>query len=293
MFILAHLSDPSCAAAKAQSAGTAVQARARLSQLAAQAAPDPPRRTCWPGWSPISKPARPTTSRSPAISSISRSRSEFATGARLAGTARRSVRPSRVVPGNHDCYVRAAVDLRPAALGAIHAGDDNGNFPFVRRRGPLALIGLSTSLPTPPLAATGRLHGGQLERLGGVLAALRREKAFRVVLIHHPPVEGAHYFRRLRDAEALARRAAAARRGAGAARPSSHLVARLAAGPGIPHSGGGRAVGLGRAGAAPRRSGRLSISMRSTARPATGAARWSSVASTRTTAGSSRSSVSR
>jgi len=66
-----------------------------------------------------------------------------------------------------------------------------------------ALIGLSTSLPTLPLAATGRLHGDQLVRLGELLAKLKREQMFRIVMIHHPPVEGAHYFRRLTNAGAL------------------------------------------------------------------------------------------
>jgi 3',5'-cyclic AMP phosphodiesterase CpdA len=108
-----------------------------------------------------------------------------------------------VVPGNHDSYVRAAQTFASQHWGDYMRGDDNGSFPFVRRRGPLAIVGLSTSLPTPPLAATGSLHGEQLERLGGVLAALGRDKAFRTVLIHHPPVEGAHHFRRLRDAAAV------------------------------------------------------------------------------------------
>ena len=82
-------------------------------------------------------------------------------------------------------------------------GDLGESFPFVRRRGSLALIGLSTSLPTPPLAATGLLHGDQIARLGELLAKLKREQAFRVILIHHPPVEGANYFRRLTNAAAL------------------------------------------------------------------------------------------
>jgi 3',5'-cyclic AMP phosphodiesterase CpdA len=82
-------------------------------------------------------------------------------------------------------------------------GDGGESFPFVRRRGPLVLIGLSSSLPTLPLAATGRLHGDQLARLGGILDALADEGRFRVVLIHHPPTEGANYFRRLTDAEAV------------------------------------------------------------------------------------------
>jgi 3',5'-cyclic AMP phosphodiesterase CpdA len=108
-----------------------------------------------------------------------------------------------LVPGNHDAYVRAAADRALRHWGDYMRGDAGEHFPFVRRRGPLALIGLSTSLPTLPLAATGQLHGDQLARLGAVLAELGREGMFRVVLIHHPPVPGANYFRRLTDAEAL------------------------------------------------------------------------------------------
>jgi 3',5'-cyclic AMP phosphodiesterase CpdA len=108
-----------------------------------------------------------------------------------------------LVPGNHDAYVRAAMNFALRDWGDYMHGDQGETFPFVRRRGPLALIGLSTSLPTLPLAATGRLHGGQLDRLGEVLQRLGREGAFRVILIHHPPVAGANYFRRLTDAAAL------------------------------------------------------------------------------------------
>ena len=107
-----------------------------------------------------------------------------------------------VVPGNHDCYVRAAAKFAERVWSDYMRGDGGESFPFVRRRGPLALIGLSTSLPTLPLAATGHLHGDQLDRLGEALAKLKRE-AFRVVLIHHPPFEGANYFRRLTNAGAL------------------------------------------------------------------------------------------
>jgi 3',5'-cyclic AMP phosphodiesterase CpdA len=105
-----------------------------------------------------------------------------------------------VVPGNHDSYVRSAETLALQHWADYMRGDNNENFPFVRRRGPVTIIGLSTSLPTAPLAATGQLHGNQLARLAPILEALGRENAFRVVLIHHPPTEGAHHFRRLRDA---------------------------------------------------------------------------------------------
>jgi 3',5'-cyclic AMP phosphodiesterase CpdA len=113
--------------------------------------------------------------------------------------------PQRVslVPGNHDSYVRAAVGFAPLHWGDYMRGDAAETFPFVRRRGPLALIGLSTSLPTWPFAATGRLFGDQLARLDEILAVLERERLFRVVLIHHPPVPKANHFRRLVDAAAM------------------------------------------------------------------------------------------
>jgi len=56
---------------------------------------------------------------------------------------------------------------------------------------------------TPPLFATGRLRGEQLERLEMLLERLRREKCFRVVLIHHPPVGSRPWLRRLTDADAF------------------------------------------------------------------------------------------
>jgi 3',5'-cyclic AMP phosphodiesterase CpdA len=108
-----------------------------------------------------------------------------------------------VVPGNHDAYVRPAEQFAERHWADFMRGDDGESFPFVRRRGPLALIGLSTSLPTLPLAATGRLHGDQLAHLGELLTKLKREQMFRVVLIHHPPFAGANYFRRLTNAAAL------------------------------------------------------------------------------------------
>ena len=104
------------------------------------------------------------------------------------------------VPGNHDSYVRASAALPERHWGDYMRGDAGESFPFVRRRGQIAIIGLSTSLPTLPLAATGRLVGDQMAKLGDLLAALGREGLFRVVLIHHPPHDGANRFRRMVDA---------------------------------------------------------------------------------------------
>ena len=65
-----------------------------------------------------------------------------------------------VVPGNHDAYVRATRHRFAGAFEQYLRGDaaaDGTPFPFVRRRGPLALIGVSSAVPTLPLMATGRL----------------------------------------------------------------------------------------------------------------------------------------
>jgi len=112
-----------------------------------------------------------------------------------------SVGPSdrvTVIPGNHDAYVRATRHrfaetfgnyLRDDKAGRHDAAQDYneaGTFPFVRRRGPLALIGVSSAVPTPPLMATGWLGQSQLDALGRLLAQLSTEQAFRVLLIHHP-----------------------------------------------------------------------------------------------------------
>ncbi len=93
------------------------------------------------------------------------------------------------IPGNHDAYVRATRHRFAEAFGEYIRGDEaggNGAFPFVRRRGPLTLIGLSSAVPTAPLMATGTLGRAQLDALEGVLASLSTEQAFRVLLVHHP-----------------------------------------------------------------------------------------------------------
>jgi len=93
------------------------------------------------------------------------------------------------IPGNHDAYVRATRHRFVQAFGDYLAGDQasgDGAFPFLRRRGPLALIGLSSAVPTAPFMATGTLGGAQLDALDRMLMSLAAEQAFRVLLVHHP-----------------------------------------------------------------------------------------------------------
>jgi len=115
--------------------------------------------------------------------------------------------PDRVtfVPGNHDIYVRSTAQFAAEHWDHYMRGDGVGDtrFPFVRRRGPVALIGLSTALPTLPFAASGELGAAQLAKLAELLPRL--EDAFRVVLIHHPPLGRRAHHKRLSDAAPLLR----------------------------------------------------------------------------------------
>jgi len=111
-----------------------------------------------------------------------------------------SLRDVSFVPGNHDAYVPKAVRYAPLWAPYMSADDGAIGFPYLRRRGPLVLIGLSTAVATAPFMATGWLGEAQLGRLGAMLDALAGEKVFRVVLIHHPPVSQAGRHKRLIDA---------------------------------------------------------------------------------------------
>jgi 3',5'-cyclic AMP phosphodiesterase CpdA len=106
-----------------------------------------------------------------------------------------------VIPGNHDTYVRGTEQSPAAFWGDYMRGDDGapaGTFPFLRRRGDVALIALSTAIPTGPFMATGRLGQQQLAGLAQMLDQTRA--LFRVVLIHHPPISPPRrHLRRLID----------------------------------------------------------------------------------------------
>lgn len=123
-----------------------------------------------------------------------------------------------VIPGNHDRLVaddwaRTAGRWRdffaedPLAADCQASGPDSGPdgaFPFLRRCGPVALVGLNSAVPTAPLFASGRLGDAQLERLGARLESLGRQQCFRLVFMHHSPLPHGHAWRkRLRDAAAL------------------------------------------------------------------------------------------
>ena len=103
-----------------------------------------------------------------------------------------------VVPGNHDAYVPGSFKLacrawRPYMLGDDKPASSAGEnlFPYLRVRGMVALIGVSTAHATPPFMASGVFDRRQARLLRTMLKRAEDDGLFRVVLIHHPPVRGA------------------------------------------------------------------------------------------------------
>lgn len=97
------------------------------------------------------------------------------------------------VPGNHDAYVRASMPLLEATFGPWTAGDaprGGAIFPYLRVRREVAIIGLSSGVPTGPLLATGKLGKTQREAFAELLRETDARGLARVVLIHHPPIAG-------------------------------------------------------------------------------------------------------
>ena len=102
-----------------------------------------------------------------------------------------------VIPGNHDAYAGKDWTSSCASWGPYLESDTEldipmtaGFFPSLRTRGQVALIGLSSAIPTLPLLATGTLGQKQLAGLDTLLEKTGREGLFRVIMIHHPPVPG-------------------------------------------------------------------------------------------------------
>ncbi len=120
-----------------------------------------------------------------------------------------------VIPGNHDTYIEtdwrktfthwldymtSDVQNQPADL--ITSLDDL--FPTLRIRNGIALIGINTACPSSPHLATGTIGGQQLKKLETILKNLSSRRLFRIILVHHPPLQGIVSWRKcLTDAAAL------------------------------------------------------------------------------------------
>ncbi len=102
-----------------------------------------------------------------------------------------------VVPGNHDAYVPGAFHKVCKLWAPWMRGDGYEGpvgrltFPYLRVRGQVALIGVSTARATAPFMANGFFRDEQAARLARVLDEARKRGLFRLIMIHHPPVRAA------------------------------------------------------------------------------------------------------
>jgi 3',5'-cyclic AMP phosphodiesterase CpdA len=113
-----------------------------------------------------------------------------------------------VVPGNHDAYVRSSVSAMRDHMAPWMTGDGQTavDFPYVRIRGGVALIGVNSGVPTGPFMASGTMGEAQADRLGALLSDAGRAGLARVIMIHHPPHRsGASFGRGLSDARLFER----------------------------------------------------------------------------------------
>jgi 3',5'-cyclic AMP phosphodiesterase CpdA len=106
-----------------------------------------------------------------------------------------------VIPGNHDTYVKTdwhttfahwldymIADGQDQPADLITSLD--GLFPILRVRHQIALIGINTAYPCGAHLATGNIGRDQLKKLETILKHLSKRHLFRIILIHHPPVQG-------------------------------------------------------------------------------------------------------
>jgi 3',5'-cyclic AMP phosphodiesterase CpdA len=135
-------------------------------------------------------------------------RPEFALAAGLLRRLRLGPEGVTLVPGNHDYYTAATIaeERFERAFGAYATGDglERPEYPFLRLRPGLAVVGLRSAYPSPLGLADGRIGGTQIRAAEALLVRPEARARFRLVMIHHPPVVHRGWFgRNLRDRGAL------------------------------------------------------------------------------------------
>jgi 3',5'-cyclic AMP phosphodiesterase CpdA len=101
-----------------------------------------------------------------------------------------------IVPGNHDVYTGGSekklrfakhfADYLASDIPLLTVSTPAGPFPFVKLRGPVAVIGLSSAITRLPFVAAGQLGRSQLGALARILDHEEVRKRTPVIAIHHP-----------------------------------------------------------------------------------------------------------
>jgi len=141
---------------------------------------------------------------------------EWREGLRWLERLGRSAEDVTVIPGNHDAYVPDVVKsgVFERLFGAYQsvrpergerAGRTRNGYPFLRLRGPVAIVAVNSCVATGDLGAWGDIGAEQLAALRAMLDLPEARARRRVVVLHHPPVQlkGGEE-RNLRDRHVLA-----------------------------------------------------------------------------------------
>lgn len=95
-----------------------------------------------------------------------------------------------VSPGNHDALVTVGGRADFSNWRPWIGDPGRMDFPHVRVRGPIAIVNLSSAVPTRLHLAQGTLGAPQIEHAEAALRDLGARGLYRVVLLHHPLSEG-------------------------------------------------------------------------------------------------------
>lgn len=142
--------------------------------------------------------------------------SEFAAARAILDRIDEGAHRISVIPGNHDYYTAdAARDRLFETYFADHLHSDlpayqqPSGYPFCHLREDVAIIGLNSGVPSPPLFAIGRVAADEIAALERLLADPQVVSRFKVALIHHHLLPFEHsrseYLRRLVNAPAVLR----------------------------------------------------------------------------------------
>lgn len=127
-----------------------------------------------------------------------------------------------LVPGNHDYYTKEAslagrfesyfTEYLPQEVVSdvsteVDEDDQRKEYPVSRLLNEVAIIGLSTAIPTASFMATGEIGRAQLDRVSDTLSSDKLNDRFSLLMLHHPlfpePNRRLDQTRRLADAADL------------------------------------------------------------------------------------------
>lgn len=119
-------------------------------------------------------------------------------------SALEQIAPVSLITGNHDALVSSGVTDSRQHWSRWLRGDEATEDIAVWLQDSVAIVGLTSAIPTAPFMAYGTLNERQLRALETQLTRLQQEGMFRIVMVHHPPQAGAAGWRRgLHQAAAL------------------------------------------------------------------------------------------